>query len=74
MICWLGYFVQTASRLSVMTNEFKELLKRFGWLRCRLGLHDWHVVDVKFEFGPAGNVERLECQRCGRLQTRQASK
>ena len=39
-------------------------------LLCRLGLHDWGVVDVTFGFGPGGSVETVECRRCGNRKTR----
>ncbi|MGB0671942.1 MAG: hypothetical protein ACPGNT_10635 [Rhodospirillales bacterium] len=33
-------------------------------LACRLGLHDWQVTDIRMGFGPAGDVETLECRHC----------
>ena len=43
-----------------------------GNLLCRLGLHDDRVIDGTYGFGPSGNVQRVECKRCGRLETRWA--
>jgi hypothetical protein len=40
-----------------------------GKLLCRLGFHDYRVVDVIFEFG-ADPVEKDQCRRCGAIRTR----
>ena len=39
-------------------------------LLCRLGFHNFGVVDVSFGFGAGGSVETVECRRCGRRTTR----
>ncbi len=36
-----------------------------GRLLCWLGIHDFRVVDVTLGFGDAGNVEKVQCDRCG---------
>ena len=44
-----------------------------GWLGrllCLLGIHDDRVVDVVLGWGQSGNVEKLECRRCGAVTTR----
>ena len=41
-----------------------------GRLLCRLGFHDYGVVDVSFGFGAGGSVETVECRRCGQRTTR----
>ncbi len=43
-----------------------------GRLLCWLGLHDFHVIDRTFGFGPSGNVEKIQCRRCGLIITRHA--
>ena len=43
-----------------------------GRLFCWLGLHDDRVIDGTYGFGPGGNVERVECKRCRRMETRRA--
>ena len=48
------------------------LPKILGQLLCLLGLHDYHVISGTFGFGGAGNVEKMECRRCGHVVTRQA--
>jgi hypothetical protein len=40
------------------------------WL-CRLGLHDFRVVDVSFGFGPGETIEHVRCRRCDALGLRQ---
>ncbi len=53
----------------IAENENKKQNK-WGRLLCWLGMHDDKVIDATFGFGSAGNVERVECKRCGRLETR----
>ncbi len=48
------------------------LHKNLGKLLCLLGFHDYHVISGTFGFGGAGNVEKIECRRCGHVTTRQA--
>ena len=48
------------------------LHKNLGKLLCLLGFHDYHVISGTFGFGGAGNVEKMECRRCGHVTTRQA--
>jgi hypothetical protein len=43
---------------------------QLGRLLCLLGWHDYKVIDATYGFGPGGNVERVECQRCGRMNSR----
>jgi len=52
-------------------DEFGGLWDLVGRLLCRLGVHDFRVVEGTFGFGDAGNIERLECRRCGHVTTRQ---
>ena len=46
-----------------MTNIFRRL-------RCLLGFHDFHLVEVTMGFGLSGTVEKVECRRCGYFTTR----
>jgi hypothetical protein len=50
--------------------SFGKLLKKFGLLFCQLGIHDFHVIDINFTFGASGNIEKIQCQRCGLVVTR----
>jgi hypothetical protein len=36
-----------------------------GRLLCALGFHDYHLVEVVGGFGEGGQVEKVECRRCG---------
>lgn len=47
-------------------SSFKDLV---GRLLCKLGVHDFHIVEASFGFG-GGNVRKLECKRCGHVVTR----
>ncbi len=40
-------------------------------LLCRLGAHDFRLVEVVGGFGPGGQVQKLECRRCGCVTTKQ---
>jgi hypothetical protein len=53
--------------LSVNGAKLREFV---GRLLCWLGIHDFRVVDATFSFGVGGNVERIECRRCGWATTR----
>jgi hypothetical protein len=44
-----------------------------GRLLCRLGVHDYRLVECTLEFGSGGRVERVECRRCGHTTTRLGS-
>ena len=48
------------------------LHKILGQLLCLLGFHDYRVISGTFGFGGAGNVEKVECRRCGYVTTRQS--
>jgi len=54
------------------TVSIHSLHKILGQLLCVLGFHDYHVISGTFGFGSAGNVEKIECRRCGLVTTRQA--
>ncbi len=42
-------------------------------LLCRLGLHDFRVIEVTCGFGDAADVEKVECRRCGVVMVREQS-
>ena len=44
--------------------------KILGRLLCLLGFHDFRVDEVKYGFGPGGNVEKDHCKRCALIVTR----
>ena len=41
-----------------------------GRLLCRIGIHNFQVIEIKFGFGTGGQVEVVECDRCGYKATR----
>ncbi len=50
---------------------FKDLL---GRVLCQLGLHKFRLLEVTEAFGPAGVVEKVECERCHVVATRTSPK
>lgn len=52
------------------TGESESNLPAFiGRILCRLGIHNFRVVDVNYSFG-SGSVQKVECRRCGAVTTR----
>lgn len=47
------------------------LLAALGRFLCLLGFHDYRVVSRTFGFGAGGDVEKVECRRCGHVTARQ---
>ena len=43
-----------------------------GRLLCRLGLHAFRVLEVRFGFGQGNRIEKVECRRCGLVSTRRS--
>jgi len=41
-----------------------------GLLLCRLGFHDFRVLNKTFEFGAGAGIETVKCKRCGATMTR----
>ena len=48
----------------------KPLRRRVGQVLSWFGFHDLRVIEVIVGFGVGGPVQRVECQRCGRVMTR----
>lgn len=46
------------------------MLNWIGRLLCRLGIHDYRLIEVVGSFGASGQVEKVECRRCGCTTTR----
>ena len=45
-----------------------------GWLGrllCLVGVHDFRLIESIGGFGAGGQVEKVECRRCGYVTTRQ---
>jgi hypothetical protein len=49
------------------TSNVPPLLTR---LLCKLGRHDFRMINKTFEFGTGGGIETVECLRCGITMTR----
>ena len=41
-----------------------------GRLLCRVGWHDYELIDASFGFDPRGTVENVRCRRCRQVVTR----
>ncbi len=44
----------------------------FGHLLCRIGFHDYRVIERNFQFGAGSGIEKVECRRCNVTLTRLA--
>ncbi len=43
-------------------------------LLCRIGFHNFRIIEVTHGFGDACDVEKVECRRCGVLMVREQSR
>ncbi len=41
-----------------------------GRLLCGFGFHDYRLIEVVGAFGASGQVQKVECRRCGYTTTR----
>ena len=41
-----------------------------GRLLCWFGSHDYRLIEVVVAFGASGQVQKVECRRCGYATTR----
>jgi hypothetical protein len=48
--------------------KLNQLIDQF---MCWLGFHDFQVLEITFGFGEAGDVEKVECNRCRLLISRE---
>ena len=48
-----------------MDDEGIPLARRLARLLCRVGLHDFRIVEVSVGFGDGTGVVTETCQRCG---------
>jgi len=53
-------------------NDMPKLPPLLGRLLCRLGFHDYRVLEIMFQFSAGSSIEKVECRRCGATGTRQA--
>ncbi len=51
--------------------EIRDRLRNWiGHLLCGVGFHDYRLIEVIGAFGGSGQVEKVECRRCGYATTR----
>jgi len=55
-----------------LPSHMPKLPSLFARLLCRLGFHNFRVINKTFEFGMEGGVETVECRRCGVIMIRRA--
>ena len=53
-----------------MAESRDRMLNWIGRLLCRFGFHDYHLIEVVGSFGASGQVQKVECRRCGYTTTR----
>ncbi len=53
-----------------MVENRDKLPNWIGRLLCRFGLHEYRLIEVVGAFGAGGQVEKVECRRCGYTTTR----
>lgn len=54
-----------------MQNRPSSLKNAIGSLLCKLGVHDFRILEASFGFGGT-RVHKLECKRCGLTVTRRS--
>jgi hypothetical protein len=47
--------------------ELDQLIDR---IKCWIGIHNFRVLEITFGFGEAGDVEKVECNRCSLIISR----
>lgn len=53
-----------------MAGKRRSLSDWLGRILCRIGLHDYELIEKVGGFGEAGSVEKFGCKRCGHLLTK----
>ncbi len=53
-----------------MSESRDRVLDRIGRHLCWFGFHDYRLIEVVGAFGGSGQVEKVECRRCGYATTR----
>ncbi len=53
-----------------MVENRDKLPNWIGRLLCWFGLHDYRLIEVVGGFGAGGQVQKVECRRCGYTTTR----
>jgi hypothetical protein len=55
---------------AMSADGFSGLINMAARLLCLLGFHDFVVISRTFGFGASGDVEKVECRRCGHITAR----
>jgi hypothetical protein len=58
------------SKVRNMVENSGKLPDWIGRLLCRLGIHDYQLIEEILSFGAGGQVQKVRCRRCGFLTTR----
>ncbi len=53
-----------------MAESRDRMANWIGRLPCWFGFHAYRLIEVVGAFGAAGQVEKVECRRCGYATTR----
>ena len=65
MIRFKGLFIVLATTMLSVP-----MMGWIGRLLCRIGFHDYQLIEVVGGFGGSGQVEKAECRRGGCATTR----
>jgi hypothetical protein len=60
-----------SARKSTHMREVLRSARILVRLPCLLGFHSFRVIEKVVCFGSGGNVEKVQCKRCGLTVTRQ---
>ncbi len=53
-----------------MANDRSRIPDWIGLLLCWFGFHNYRLIEVVGAFGGGGQVQKVECRRCGYATTR----
>lgn len=51
-------------RLVVLATPFAALAQHVRSIRCRLGIHNYKIVGIRFNLGSVPDETMLECHEC----------
>ena len=57
-------------RIWIVPESLDKLREWIGRLVCRFGFHDYRLMEMVSGFGRSGQVQKVECRRCGYVTTR----
>ncbi len=61
---------RTTNKPQDTRNDRRRVASLIGRLFCLLGIHDFKITDATVGFGSAGGTVKVQCKRCGRVDTR----